>query len=295
MRKERLLGHIFTFTTITIWSVAFVSNKALLAYISPIENMILRFSIAYLLLLLLYPRLIPLQFVDEVRFFLLGFLGIFVYFLLENFALKYTQAANVGLYMGALPLFTAIFAHFLTKDERLNRNIIIGFLVAIVGIALILLDGVGFQVRLKGDLLAILAALVFALYSVALKLAPKGYHYIVITRKSFLYGILLMVCYFLLSGKSFHLQALTITVVWSNILFLGLLSSGLAFILWQQGIERIGAMSASNYIYLVPLITAITGIVALGEKLTIKMVIGAILILIGLFIAQRRKVERSGN
>ncbi len=288
MRKERLLGHIFTFTTIAIWSVAFVSNKALLAYISPIENMILRFSIAYLLLLLLYPHFRkPYCLRDEIRFFLLGFLGIFVYFLLENFALKFTQATNVGLYMGALPLFTALFAHFLTKDERISKNVIVGFLVAIVGIALILFDGVGFKVRLKGDMLAILAAVVFALYSVVLKLAPKGYHYIVITRKSFFYGIILMLLYFIITGRVFHYQSLTIPVVWINILFLGVLSSGLAFILWQQGIERIGAMSASNYIYLVPLITAVTGIVALGEKLTLKMVVGAVLILIGLFIAQR--------
>ncbi len=288
MKKERLLGHIFTFTTIAIWSVAFVSNKALLAYISPIENMLLRFSIAYVLLLLLYPHSRkPYCLQDEIRFFLLGFLGIFVYFLLENFALKFTQATNVGLYMGTIPLFTALFAHFLTKDERLSKNVIIGFLVAIVGIALILLDGVGFRIRLKGDMLAILAAVVFALYSVVLKLVPKGYHYIVITRKSFFYGIIFMLLYFIISDREFHYQSLTIPVVWINILFLGVLSSGLAFILWQQGIERIGAMSASNYIYLVPLITAVTGIIALGEKLTLKMVIGAVLILVGLFIAQR--------
>jgi drug/metabolite transporter (DMT)-like permease len=290
MQKEKITGHIFTFITITIWSVAFVSNKALLAYISPIENMILRFLIAYILLLIIYPKQqLPSSFVDESKFFILGFLGIFIYFLLENFALQFTQATNVGLYMSAIPLFTAIFAHFFTKDEKLSRNVVIGFLIAIVGIALILLDGASFQLRLKGDLLALSAAVVFALYSVALKLAPKGYHYIVITRKSFFYGLLLMVIYFLISGKSFHYHSLAITTVWLNILFLGLISSGLAFVLWQQGIERIGSINASNYIYLVPLITAIAGIIALDEKLTFKMILGGITILIGLYIAQKRK------
>jgi drug/metabolite transporter (DMT)-like permease len=86
MQKEKITGHIFTFITITIWSVAFVSNKALLAYISPIENMILRFLIAYILLLIIYPKQqLPSSFVDESKFFILGFLGIFIYFLLENF------------------------------------------------------------------------------------------------------------------------------------------------------------------------------------------------------------------
>lgn len=290
MQKKKIIGHIFTLVTVTVWSVAFVSNKALLAYISPIENMILRFFIAYILLLIIYPKYqLPSSFVDEINFFILGFLGIFIYFLLENFALKFTQAANVGLYMGAIPLFTALFAHLFTKDEKLNRNVVIGFLVAIVGIILILLDGTSFQLRLKGDLLALSAAVVFALYSVALKLAPKGYHYIVITRKSFFYGLLLMVIYFLISDKSFHYHSLTIATVWLNILFLGLISSGLAFILWQQGIERIGSINASNYIYLVPLITAITGIIALDEKLTLQMILGSTTILIRLYIAQKRR------
>jgi len=282
------LGHFFTFITILIWSVAFVSNKALLVYLSPIENMILRFFLAYLLLLLIYPHWkLPTSIKDELFFLLLGFLGIFIYFLLENFALKYTQASNVGLYMGAIPIFTALFAHFLLHDETLTPHLIFGFVIAMCGMGLILLEGVGFELRLRGDLLALAAAMTFALYSVLLKLAPKEYHYIVITRKSFLYGLLLMAIYQLSQGKSIDLHLLTIPIVWGNILFLGVLSSGLAFLLWHQGIERIGSIRASNYIYLVPLLTAVTGIIALDETLTGQMVLGGILILLGLYLAQR--------
>ncbi len=288
-KNHLLLGHLFTFITIVIWSVAFVSNKALLAYISPIENMILRFSLGYLLLMLLYPGWqLPHSLRDELFFVLLGFLGIFVYFLLENFALSYTQATNVGLYMGAIPILTALLAHVITQDERLSANLLIGFIVAMGGIGLVLLEGVGFELRLKGDLLALAAAAVFALYSVILTRAPKSYHYMVITRRSFFYGVIMMLIYYLLSGRTFDLQALGHPVVWTNLLYLGILSSGLAFILWHKGIEQIGSVSASNYIYLVPLITAITGVVVLDEVLTLRMVIGGILILLGLYLAQRK-------
>ena len=253
--------------------------------------MILRFLIAYILLLIIYPKFtLPKSIKDELYFFTLGFLGIFIYFLLENFALKYTQAVNVGLYMGAIPLFTAIIAHFLIKDEKLTKFTIIGFLIAIVGIALILLDGKGFKLRLKGDILALLAAATFGLYSVILKLNSKNLHYIVITRNSFLYGLLLMLIYFYFSGKSFNIEALKLKVVWLNILFLALLSSGLAFVLWQQGIEKIGSIKASNYIYLVPLITAIGAIIILDEHLSSKMIIGGVLILLGLYVAQKTKL-----
>ena len=289
MKNYKLLGHIFAFVTITIWSLAFVSNKVLLTYISPIENMILRFFIAYILLLVLYPHLKTIKSIkDELHFALLGFLGIFVYFILENFALKFTQAANVGLYMGAIPIFTAIVAHFLTKDEELNKFVWLGFLVSLIGMSLILFDSSKFELRLKGDLLALLGALTFAIYSVAVKLAPKGYHYIVITRKSFLYGLLFMLIYYVALHKSFNVKALTQSVVILNILYLGVISSGLAFILWQQGIERIGSIKASNYIYLVPLITAIAGVIFLDETMSLKMIIGALLIIAGLYIAQKR-------
>ncbi len=288
--KKLLWGHIFTFMTIVIWSVAFVSNKALLIYISPIENMILRFALAYLLLLLIYPKWkLPYHIQDELFFLLLGFLGIFIYFLLENFALKYTQATNVGLYMGAIPIFTALFAHFLTHDEALTSNLVFGFFIAMIGMGLILLEGSQFELRLRGDLLALSAAMTFALYSVLLKLAPKGYHYIVTTRKSFFYGLLLMGLFQIYQGHSLDIRILQEPTVWGNILFLGILSSGVAFLLWHQGIERIGSISASNYIYLVPLLTAITGIIALDETLTTQMVLGGGLILGGLYLAQKKK------
>jgi len=289
MKQNRLLGHIFAFLTITIWSFAFVSNKALLSYISPIENMILRFLIAYILLFALYPHIKTIKSLkDELHFALLGFLGIFIYFIFENFALKYTQSANVGLYMGAIPILTAITAHFLTKDEHLNKFVWLGFFIAMIGMALILFDSSKFELRLKGDILALLGALTFAIYSVILKLAPKGYHYIVITRKSFLYGLVFMAIYYFSLHKEFNFMALKEPVVYMNILYLGAISSGLAFILWQQGIEKIGSISASNYIYLVPFITALAGVAILGESLSIKMIIGAILIIIGLYVSQKR-------
>jgi len=291
-KNPLLLGHLFTFVTIVIWSIAFVSNKALLAYISPIENMILRFSLAYLLLLILYPKWkLPHSLKDELFFLILGFLGIFVYFLLENFALKYTQATNVGLYMGAIPIFTALFAHFLTHDEALTSNLIFGFVIAMTGMGLILLEGAAFELRLHGDLLALAAAITFALYSVLLRLSPPNYHYIVTTRKSFLYALLLMGMYRIYEGGSMNFHILQVPTVWGNILFLGILSSGLAFLLWHQGITHIGSISASNYIYLVPLLTAITGIIVLDEKLTLQMLIGGALILVGLYLAQRRSTS----
>ena len=289
MPSRRLAGHLFTFVTITIWSVAFVGNKVLLSHLTPLEIMLYRFLLAWGLMLLLYPRWRTFRsWRDEGYFFLLGFLGIFVYFLLENFALRFTQAGNVGLYMGAIPILTAFLAHFLVRGERFHAALLLGFFLALAGMGLILFSERQFTLRLRGDLLALAGAATFALYSVALEKAPRGYHFLLITRKSFFYGIVLMLLSLPFSAESFHLDALTLPAVWLNLLFLGLFSSGLAFILWQQGIERIGPVSAGNYIYLVPLLTALTGVIVLNEEITPAMLTGGALILLGLFVAQRR-------
>ncbi len=286
--KQHLIGHLFAFVTIAIWSTAFVGNKVLLAYLTPIEIMIYRFVLAYGALLVLYPRWqLPRSFRDEIFFFTIGFLGIFVYFLFENYALKYTQATNVGLFMGAIPLLTAIVAHLILPDERFSRKLLFGFVLAMVGMAMILFEGHRFQLRFRGDLLALMGAITFAIYSALLKRTPQGYHYIEITRKSFFYGLLLMLLWRIWDGTPLHQIPLQHTVVWSNLLYLGLLSSGLAFLLYQQGIERIGSIAASNYIYLVPLMTAITGVLVLDEIITPTMIAAGGLILIGLYIAQR--------
>ncbi|NPA73185.1 MAG: DMT family transporter [Epsilonproteobacteria bacterium] len=285
-----VLGHIFTFITIAIWSTAFVSNKVLIEYLSPLEIMIFRFVLGYIVLLLAYPHIsLPRSLKDESLFFLLGALGIFVYFLFENFALKWTQATNVGLFMGAIPILTAIVSHIIHKDEHFSKNLLIGFFLAMSGMALILFEGHGFKMRFKGDLLALCGALTFALYSSILKSAPSKYHPIVITRKSFFYGLLLMGVYYVLQGDELNYQALQNRVVLNNILYLGIFSSGLAFLLYQQGVKRIGSISASNYIYLVPLLTAVTGVIVLDEVVTVRMTIAGGLILLGLYIAQKRQ------
>ena len=289
MSHSRLIGHLFAFVTIAIWSTAFVGNKVLLAYLTPIEIMMYRFAMGYVALLLIYPHWrLPYSWQDEGFFFILGALGIFVYFLFENFALMYTQATNVGLFMGAIPLFTAILAHFIIDDEHFSRKLLLGFVLAMTGMGMILFEGHSFELRFRGDMLALFGAITFALYSALLKRAPTGYHTIEITRKSFFYGLILMLLYRLIEGTPLQFTPLTHPVVWGNLLYLGLLSSGLAFLLYQQGIERIGSIAASNYIYLVPLLTAITGVIVLDEQITPMMVAAGGLILLGLYVAQRK-------
>lgn len=128
MKRERLYI-ILALVTICFWGTTFVSTKILLGVLSPIHIMLLRYVIAYVSLLAIHPKIHrPESLSLEFRFVAAALFGSTLYFLAENFALSFTQAANVSLLISAAPILTSIVAHLTTRDEHLTRNAVGGFL-----------------------------------------------------------------------------------------------------------------------------------------------------------------------
>ena len=190
---DHLTGHVAAVFTILVWGTTFASTKILLTAFTPIEILIFRFTIGFIALSLAYPKRLPRVSRQEELFFMgAGLCGVTLYFLLENIALTYTYTSNVGVIISIAPFFTAILAHFFLDGEKLSAPFFIGFVAAILGIFLISFNGTTvLQLNPIGDLLAVLAALVWAIYSVLTKkISAFGYHTIQITRRIFFYGIL---------------------------------------------------------------------------------------------------------
>lgn len=167
---SRLLAHLMALMVSAIWATTFVCSKELLAYYSPAQVMFMRFVIAYFVLWLLRPRLLPWQGRGELTFLLLGILGGTLYFFTENTALKHTFAANVSIIVAMAPILTSILAHFFTRDEKLHTTVWVGFAVAMSGVVLVVLNGaLVLKLSPVGDLLAFLAAASWACYSVLIK------------------------------------------------------------------------------------------------------------------------------
>jgi drug/metabolite transporter (DMT)-like permease len=282
-------GHIIAFATIFMWSTTFVSTKVVLESLSPIEILLFRFCLGYFALLIVHPRFkLFTSIKDEILFLLLGGSGVFLYFILENIALQYTQATNVGVIVSTAPIFTALIASILVKDAKINIGLIFGFFLAISGILLLISDrSEVLELNLVGDMIALAGSFSFGLYSVLTqKVDSNKYHYIFVTQKTFVYGIIWMLIYILVSGEKLTYSNIFDVRILSNMLFLGLVASGLCFVLWNYAIRLIGSVSTSNYIYLVPLITAVTAVVVLGERVTWSILGGGILIILGLLISQ---------
>ena len=132
---------------------------------------------------------------DERNGTVAGLCGVCLYYLLENMALIETQASNVGVIISIAPFFTAIVTQITARgEERMCPTFFIGFAAAMTGIGLISFNGAGLEMNPQGDLLAVMAAFVWACYSVLVKkVGSFGYHVVQSTRRIFAYGQLFMI------------------------------------------------------------------------------------------------------
>ena len=290
-------GHLAALLTIFIWGTTFISTKILLTDFKPIEILFIRFLIGLFILILIYPkRLRKTTKKQELTFALTGLCGVTLYYLLENIALTYSMASNIGVIISIAPFFTAILSHFILKEETLNQNFIIGFMAAMVGIMLISFNGSSnFKLNPLGDILALLAALVWAVYSILTKrISDYGYSTIQVTRRTFMYGVTFMFLTLIPLGFKLDLGRFSNPIYLGNILFLGLGASALCFVTWNMAVKILGAVKTSIYIYIVPVVTVVTSIIVLHEQITLMAFIGTVLILIGLFLSQKREVQKNG-
>lgn len=165
MKNRKGMGHIAAMITIIIWGTTFISTKILLSSFQPIEILFFLFIMGLVTLFIVYPKRIrSTNIKQELTFATAGLSGITLYYLLENIALTCTMASNVGVIISIAPFFTAVLSYFASKrTDKLSVSFFIGFMIAMTGICLISFGNSKFEIKPIGDILAVMAALVFRL------------------------------------------------------------------------------------------------------------------------------------
>lgn len=288
MTNNKIFLNLLALITVIIWATTFISSKILLNIFTPLEVMFYRFVIAYILLLVLYPKFHKIQSLkEEIMFLLCGISGGSLYFIAENTAVKISQVSNVGLIVSTAPIITALLAHFFTKGEKLNKNLIIGFFVAISGVFLVMFNG-NFMLKLNplGDLLALAAAFSWSIYSITTKRFGSKYNHLYLTRKIFFYALITILPFLFTSEFNFDLSKMSSFKVIANLLFLGVIASSICYVIWNFTVDKLGVIKTNNYIYLIPAVTLIFSILILHETLTLYSSIGAVLIFLGVYVSE---------
>ncbi len=298
MKTNKFTGHLAALFTIIVWGTTVISSTKLLeAGLSTAEVIICRFLLAFILLNIIYPPRLKFEGVKrECMYAIAGLCGVTLYFFLEIIALEYTKAANVSVIFATAPFFCGILSLFSKKAEKPKVNFFIGFLLAITGIILVTFeDGFSFDINVKGALFAIGSAFAWGLYSLLSKeIGSYGHNVIQTTRRIFMYGLIFMIPTIFLFNvdiKDYQILLTNHTALF-NLLYLGLVASGICFLTWSHATNTLGPVKATTYIYGTPLVTIIFSYFFLkSQTLTWQLFLGAGLIIAGLVLS----VSKSTN
>ena len=298
------------FVVVAIWGSTFVFTKMLLlAGLSPAQIFTLRFIIAYVLLLAYslfldkrsgrserthHFSLFTSSLKDELLMVALGITGGSVYFLAENAAMLYTTATNTSLIVCSCPLFAMLLVAIVYRhSEHISKLQALGSVLACLGMAIVVLNG-HFVLHLSplGDMLAFGACLCWAVYTLLVRRVVEKYSTLFITRKVFFYGLLTIIPYYILNPSeitlfTIHYSLFTLPVI-LNLLFLGVVASMLCYLLWNWVISKLGAVTATNWVYFNPITTILFAWWLLHEQITLWFLLGTVLILVGMYLADKK-------
>ena len=283
------------FLTVAIWGTTFVWTKLLIINgLSPAQIFTLRFVIAYVLLLGFSlwrgrHKWFSDSWRDELTMLGLGLTGGSMYFLTENESLRFTTATNTSLIVCSCPLFAMLIIALFYKSERFSARQILGSVVALAGMAVVVLNG-HFILHLSplGDTLAFSACLCWALYTLLMKPVMGRYPAMFITRKVFFYGILTILPYYVFVPDMPSLDVLLRPAVMWNLLFLGSVASMLCYLTWSWCMKGLGAVVCTNWVYVNPITTIVAVWLILGEQITTYFLMGSVLIIAGMYLSSKK-------
>ncbi|WP_303742646.1 DMT family transporter, partial [uncultured Duncaniella sp.] len=214
-------------------------------------------------------------------------------------ALEYTLVSNVSLITSLSPLLTVLLIGFIYKTDRVGKETIFGSCLAFLGVGLVIFNSsFSLSINPLGDLLSLLAALCWAIYSIIIKKLNPLYSALFITRKTFFYGVVTAIPFLLIEPSITPPSVLLEPKLIANLLFLALFCSMFAYLMWAVINAKIGAVKAANYMYFQPVVTLVFSFLILGEKISFVGYTGCAMILLGVWLAdflQKRKLRTSNK
>ncbi len=280
------------------WSFSFVWFKiALLAY-NPLTIVIFRLLISAILvtaIALLTKRLQKPSPHDLRLFFLMAVFEPFIYFLGESYGLKYVSPTVAAVIVSTIPLLAPIGAWYFYKEKVSWMNVA-GLLFSFIGVGFVILNG-AFQIDAEplGVGLEFIAVFAAIGYTIVLKNLASRYNTLTIIAYQNILGVLYFLPVWLFVDFQTFVQTPFHTQAFRAIILLAVFSSTLAFVFFTQSIRQIGITRTNIFINLIPVFVALFSFIILNEVLGTQKVIGIIIVVIGLFLAQIKRKEKSAQ
>lgn len=283
---KKYYGSLYLALAATIWGGMYVVSKAVLTVISPLELVWLRYIVALSALIIisaLTRQSWHISKKDLPLVIAVGVIGYAISIWTQFVGTKLSTAQMGAVITSATPVFMVVFARLLLKEKITFRK---GLSIILVTIGVSCVIGVGDIGKSYwiGGIVLVAAALSWALMSVLIKRIPSAYSQLVVTTYAILTATIVITPFAALELDQAQLNALIQPKIWLGVLYLGIISTAVAFFLWNKGLQMIDAASGSLCFFLQPMTGTLLGWLFLGEQVGITFWIGAVLILSGFFL-----------
>jgi drug/metabolite transporter (DMT)-like permease len=287
MNKQfsKIKGYLALVAVTIFWGSSFVSSKLVLETMPPMLLAFFRYLFAFITLFIffiIFEKDKKLNKQDYKHLVLSSSIGIFIYFIGEYNALNYISASTASIIVSLLPMFMLVTNFFVFKDKITLFKVGV-ILLTLVGVVMVVQADFRamFNESLIGYSLMVMGVAAWVVYSLStVKMRKNNSNIKVITYQS---GFALILF------TPFAVSNLNIVTqldfnLWTNIIYLGVFASGLAFYLYVYSLKVLGTLPVSIFGNTVPVVTVITGFIFLQETLTLIQLLGGSIIVITLLV-----------
>lgn len=298
--RKNLLTDLSLIFIALIWALNFTVVKASLSEIDPYSFNALRFILASIFVWVVVAKRgawFTIEKKDWGRLILLGLVGNVLYQWLFIVGIDLTLAANAAVLLGTIPIWVGIISHFLSI-EILNRLKTIGVFLGFTGVVLIIVYGknpITFgSDTFVGDIAIVTAAIVWATFTIFSKQHLTRYTPLQFSAFMTTLGAISLTLLAIPYSKTTEWSVVS-PAAYGGVIYSGLLSIGLAYLIWNNGIQRVGAVRTAAYQNLVPVLGLLFGIMLLGENLELLQYVGAAVVIAGILITRHGGRLNSGS
>ncbi len=292
--NNTLIGSFYLMAASSIWGGMYVVVKHTVSVIPPLELVWMRYAIALITLVII--GLVSKQNwrVSRQHFLLIGAISIIGYvisIITQETGTMLSTAQMGAIITSTTPAFMVLFAWIILK-ERLTFKKSLSISLATIGVMTIVgIDDISLSSTL-GGLSLLIAALTWALMSVLIKCLPTDYSPIVVTAYAVFIAVAVLTPFVFLRYPQVTLQELAQPDIWGGLLYLGIISTSLAFLLWNRGLQMLNASSGGIFFFFQPMVGAFLGWAILDETLSMTFWIGSAFILLGVLIAVKEPQDK---
>jgi drug/metabolite transporter (DMT)-like permease len=270
-----------------IWSASFLWIKIALDEIGPFTLVAFRVLFGLLFAggaVLLQRKAWPRDWAGWFPFLLLGITSVAIPFFLITWGELSIDSAVASILNASVPLFTLVIAHLYLHDDKMTVQRVIGLFIGFIGVIVLLSEDLvaGSPSSILGQAAVILASIFYAASSVYARQKTQSAPGLVRGAAPLVSATMVMWLAAPLLENPFEVPQLTLT--WIAVLWLGVLGSGLALILWYYLLHEIGPTRTGMVTYIFPLGGVILGVIFLNEHLSWQLALGASLIISSIIV-----------